>query len=104
MSATVEFAAAADVELVVGGQRIVLPAGQSWSTTVTAATQVDVPDLLSVRLSPGDTARDAQAKCAAAQHELADALAAAKVADLVAARHADQRRRDRTGRSRVVNR
>ncbi|TDH51707.1 DUF2813 domain-containing protein [Mycobacterium eburneum] len=94
MSATVEFAAAADVELVVGGQRIVLPAGQSWSTTVTAATQVDVPDLLSVRLSPGDTARDAQAKCAAAQHELADALAAAKVADLVAARHADQRRRD----------
>ncbi|MEZ0366268.1 AAA family ATPase [Mycobacterium sp. pUA109] len=98
ISATVEVTAAADLELVVGDQRVSLPAGQSWSTTATAATEVAVPDLLTVRVRPGDTARDAEAKCAAAQQELGAALQAAGVADLAAARSADQRRRELHGR------
>ncbi|MEB3033851.1 AAA family ATPase [[Mycobacterium] nativiensis] len=98
ISASLEFIAAADVELVIDGERTLLPTGQSWSTTVTDGTQVDLPGLLSVRVMPGDSARAASAKSAAAQDELADALAAAKAADLAEARGADQRRRELQGR------
>ena len=35
VSATVEFVAATDIELVIGDQRVSLPAGQSWSTSRT---------------------------------------------------------------------
>lgn len=94
MSATVEFVAAADIELVIADQRVTLPAGQSWSTTAGAATEVEVPGILTARFTPGRTALDVQAECAAAQDDLAATLAAAQVADVVAARHADQRRRE----------
>ncbi|OMC19849.1 ATP-binding protein [Mycobacterium sp. SP-6446] len=94
ISAAVEFTAVADLELAVGDQRITLPAGQTWSTTATGPTEVDIPGVLTARITPGATALDVQAKHAAAQQELAAALAAAGVADLTAARRADQRRRE----------
>jgi AAA ATPase domain len=94
ISAAVELTAAADIELGVGDQRVSVPAGQSWSTTVTGATEVEVVGVVTARVTPGATALDVQAKHVAAQQELAAALTAANVADLAAARRVDQRRRE----------
>jgi hypothetical protein len=94
ISAAVQFTAAADIELVVGAQRVSLAAGQSWSITATGPTEVEVPGVLTTHVTPGATALDVQAKHAAAQQELAATLAAADVADLHAARSAEQRRRE----------
>ena len=52
ISAAVEFTAAADIELAVGDQRVSLPAGQSWSTTATGPTEVEVPGVLTARSPP----------------------------------------------------
>ena len=94
VSATVEFVAARDIELVIGGQRVSLPAGQTWSTLANAKTEVEVPGIVTARVTPGMSALDVQAQYAAAQQDLAAGLAAAQVADLAAARNTDQRRRD----------
>jgi AAA ATPase-like protein len=94
ISATVEFVAVTDIELAVGGQRVPLPAGQSWSTTTGAATEVEVPGVLTARFTPGVTALDIQTEHAAVHDDLAAALAAAQVADVAAARRSDQRRRE----------
>ncbi|SPM41483.1 DNA repair exonuclease SbcCD ATPase subunit, partial [Mycobacterium numidiamassiliense] len=94
ISAAVEFTAAADIELAVGAQHVSLPAGHRWSTTVTGTTEVEVPGILTARITPGAAALDVQAKHAAAQEELSSALAAGGVTDLAAARSEDQRRRD----------
>lgn len=93
-SAAIEFTAAADIHLLVGGERISLAAGQSWSITATGSTVVEVADVLTARVTPGATTLDIHAKHAAAQHDMAAALAAGGVADLAAARSADQRRRE----------
>jgi hypothetical protein len=97
VSATVEFVAAADIELVIGDQRVSLPAGQSWSSVATTATEVEIPGVVTARVTPGTSALDIQAQYAAAQEKLAAALTAAQVADLTAARQADQRRRELQG-------
>jgi hypothetical protein len=97
VSATVEFVAAADIELVIGDQRVSLPAGHTWSTTTGGATEVEVPGVLTARFTPGATALDIQAEHAAAQQDLAAALATAQVADVAAARLTDQRRRELVG-------
>ncbi|CDO89994.1 hypothetical protein AWC29_04215 [Mycobacterium triplex] len=94
ISAAVEFTATADIELAVGEQRVSLSAGQTWSTTATGTTEVEVPGVLTARITPGSTALDVQAKFAAAQQELAAALAIGRVDDLAAARSADQHRRE----------
>jgi chromosome segregation ATPase len=94
LSATVEFIASADIELEAGGQRIPLSAGRSWSTTATGPIEVVVSGVVTARFSPGATARDIEAEYAAAQSEFVAALEAGQVADLAAARHADQRRRE----------
>ncbi len=94
VSATVEFTAVTDIELARGGQRVSLPAGQSWSTTCSGLTEVEVPGVLNARFTPGVTAHDAQAELTAAQQELAAALTAGQVADLEAARSTEQRRRE----------
>ncbi len=94
VSATVEFVAATDIELVVGDQRVSLPAGQSWSTIAGGATEVEVPGVLTARFTPGTTVLDIQTEYAAAQQNMATALAAAQVADVAAARSTDQRRRE----------
>lgn len=93
-SAAIEFTAAADIHLVVGGERISLSAGQSWSITAAGSTSVEVPDVLTARVTPGATTLDIHAKHDAAQQEMAAALTAGEVADLAAARSADQRRRE----------
>ena len=94
ISAAVELTAATDIELVVGDQRVSVPAGQTWSTTVTGATEVEVVGVVTALVTPGATALDVQAKHVAARQELTAALTAADVADLAAARRADQRRRE----------
>ena len=94
VSATVEFVAAADIELVIGDQRVSVPAGQSWSTVANTATAVEIPGIVTARVTPGASALDIQAQYTAAQEKSAAVLAAAQVADLVAARQVDQRRRE----------
>ncbi|WP_068178099.1 ATP-binding protein [Mycobacterium sp. UM_CSW] len=96
-SAAVEFTAIADIEVATGDQRVSLPAGESWSITATGPTTVEVPGVLTARVTPGATTLDVQAKFAAAQDEFAKALQAADVADLASARSADQRRRELQG-------
>lgn len=97
ISATLELTAAADIELTIGGAHTALPAGQSWSGTVTDALEVGLPGVLTVRVRPGDSAREAGAAHDAARTELAEALAAAGVAEPEQARQADQRRRELEG-------
>lgn len=93
-SAAIELTAAADIQLIVGGQQVSLPAGQSWSATAAGPTEVKVSGVLTARVTPGATTLDVHAQHAAAQEELVVALAAGQVADLAAARSADQRRRE----------
>ena len=97
ISATVEFTAAADIELTSAGKQMALLAGDSWSTTVTVPTEVEVAGVLTARITPGATALDAQAGHAAARQRLSDLLTAAGVAGVAAARGIDQRRREMIG-------
>jgi AAA ATPase domain len=102
-SATVEFVAATDIELVIGQQRLSLSAGQSWSATAGSTTEVEVPGILTARFTPGTSALDIQSEYAAVQENLVAALAAARVADLAEARHTDQRRRElQSGRDQLT--
>jgi hypothetical protein len=94
VSATVEFIAATDIELVIGDQRVSLRAGETWSTLANAATEVEVPGILTARVTPGMSALEIQTQYTAAQQNLAAALETAQVADLAAARSTDQRRRE----------
>jgi hypothetical protein len=94
VSATIEFVAATDIELVIGDQRVTLPAGESWSTLANATTEVEVPGILTARVTPGMSALEIQTQYTAAQQDLAAGLATAQVADLAAARSTDQRRRE----------
>ncbi|OBI07498.1 AAA family ATPase [Mycobacterium scrofulaceum] len=96
-SAAVELTATADIELSIGGELIALSEGQTWSITATGPTAVQVPGVLTARITPGATTLDVQAKHAAAQEELAAALAEARAEDLAAARIAEQRRRELQG-------
>ncbi|MGC1151159.1 AAA family ATPase [Mycobacterium sp.] len=103
VSATVEFVAATDIELVIGDQRVSLPSGQSWSTVANVATEVEVPGVVTARVTPGASALDVQAHYAAAQEMLAAALSAAQVDDPAVARLTDQRRRElQSGRDRLT--
>ncbi|MGV0853382.1 AAA family ATPase [Mycolicibacterium phlei] len=94
VSAHVELVASADVEVRVGGETVTLAAGQGWSTTVSADTDIEVADLLTARLVPGAPASETQAKLDAAQADLVVALQAAGVADVEEARALDRRRQD----------
>jgi len=94
VSATVEFVAATDIELVIGDERVSLVAGETWSSVANATTEVEIPGIVTARVTPGMSALDIQAQYDAAQQNLAAGLAAAQVADLAAARTTDQRRRE----------
>ncbi|HXO80118.1 MAG TPA: AAA family ATPase, partial [Mycobacterium sp.] len=94
VSATVEFVAATDIELVIGDERVSLVAGETWSSVANATTEVEIPGIVNARVTPGMSALDIQAQYNAAQQNLAAGLAAAQVADLAAARTTDQRRRE----------
>jgi hypothetical protein len=91
-SARVELAAAADVEVRVAGEVVELSAGQSWSTSATGPTDVELPALLTVRVRPGEPAADTQAVLDAARAHLAAQLERVGVADVEAARVLDARR------------
>lgn len=93
-SARIEVVAAADVELRIAGETVALAAGQTWSSNAAAATEIDVPGLLTALVTPGAPATDTQAKLDAAQRVLAQALAKAQMGDVPTARAAHQRRRD----------
>jgi len=97
-SAAVEFTAVADLDLDASGQRVSLAAGQTWSTTATGPAQVEVPGVLTVRVTPGAGTLDVQARHAAAHKDLAEALLAAGVADAANARAAAELRRDLSSR------
>ena len=96
-AATVEFTAAADLELTVGDQTITLSAGQRWAPASSSPTTVELPGVVSVRIDPGVTTSGAQVKLEAAQRVLAEALGQGGAADLDAARIIDRRRRELTG-------
>ena len=59
---TVEFTAATDLELTVGEQTIRLSAGERWAPTSSSSTTVELPGLMSVRIDPGVTTSNVQAK------------------------------------------
>ncbi len=91
---TVAFTAESDVELFVGDQRVTLAAGQTHSLTVAEATAIGLPGVGTFAITPGATAAGTQAKLAAAQRLLAEALAGPGVADVDVARRLDQTRRE----------
>ncbi|WP_319437659.1 AAA family ATPase [Mycobacterium sp. RTGN5] len=95
-AATVEFTATVDLELTVGEQTIALAAGQRWMPESSSPTTVELPGVLGVRIDPGATTSNAQAKLDAAQLILAEALQQGGAADLAGARLIEQRRRDLT--------
>jgi len=91
---TVEFTAAADIELIVGGERVTMAVGQRWSPQTSAPSTVELPGLLSVRIDPAATTSDAQTKLDTARRVRDEALAQAGVADIEAARAAGRHRRE----------
>jgi hypothetical protein len=93
-SAVVEFTAETDIELLVGARSMRLAAGQTYSLTAAEAVAVQLPGVLTARLTPGVTAADSQAKLAAAQQHLHDARTVGAVASVDDARAVDQRRRE----------
>ncbi len=74
-SAHLELQAVADVEIRLGDATVALAAGQTWSTSLSAETDIEIPAVLTARLTPGTSAAQTQAKLDAAQQLLADALA-----------------------------
>lgn len=92
MSAHLELTAVADVEVHVDGAPIALRTGDTWSATVSADTDIEVPGLLTARLVAGMPASEMQAKLESAQQVLATALSSAGVDDVTSARTLDQRR------------
>lgn len=97
-STVVEITAEADLQLLVDGEPVVLPAGQVHSLTVAEATALRVPGLLAARVAAGVTAADTHAKLTAAQQHLQTLLVAGGVAGVDDARLVDQRRRELAGR------
>lgn len=91
---TVEFSAHTDIELALDGEPMTLGPGQEWTLTAAEPAQVVLPGVLTVRVTPGATALDVQAKLAAVQQNLTELLAAAGVVDIEQARAVDERRRE----------
>jgi hypothetical protein len=94
VSAQLEITAIADVALRVDGEPVILDADVSWSSGVSAPTEIELPGVLIARVVPGTPASDMQAKLQAAQDVLAVALTRVGVDDINAARVLDQRRRE----------
>jgi hypothetical protein len=93
---TVEFTAATDLELTVGGQTIRLSAGERWVPASSALTTVELPGLLSVRIDPGATTSGVQEKLDAAQRLLAESLRQGGADDIDQARAIERHRRELT--------
>jgi hypothetical protein len=93
-SARIELTALADVDVCVRGDRLALSAGETYADGIATAADIEVPDVLRVRVIPGAPASDTHATLEAAQNHLTGMLEAAGVADVAHARAAAQRRRD----------
>ncbi|KRE29520.1 hypothetical protein ASG82_26090 [Mycobacterium sp. Soil538] len=93
-SARIEMTAANDVDVAVDGEAVTLQPGQSWSASVTGATELDIPGVLTVRVVAGATASSTQAALDRATETLGAALREAGVPDLDAARALDARRQE----------
>ncbi len=87
----VRFTAESGVDLLIGGRRITLAAGQSHTVTVADDTEIALPGVGSLSVVPGD---DTHARLVAARRQLAEALAGPGVADLAEARQLDATRRE----------
>lgn len=85
-TATVEFTAAADIQLLVDGEAIRLAAGQKWTPQSATPATVELPGLLSMRIDPGVNTSELQAQLVAAQEHVTEMLARVGVADVAAAR------------------
>lgn len=95
-SARVEVVAVADVAVRIAGQSVALERGATKSFAVAAATDVEVPGLLTVRVVPGEPAADSQAILEAARELLATLLDGVGLRDVAAARALHERRRELT--------
>lgn len=93
-SARIELVAAGDVAVRVAGSDVPLQAGSSWSTSIGASTDVELPGLLTVRVLPGTPAAESGAAFDAARHALNALLQPLELADVDAARAMDSRRRE----------
>jgi hypothetical protein len=91
-SAHLELIATAEVELSVDGSAMTLRAGDTWSAGVTAATGVEIPGVLSLRVVPAASATATQASLDTATATLTDALRQIGAADIEAARTLDRHR------------
>lgn len=87
----VRFTAESGVELLIGGRRITLAAGQSHTVTVADDTEIALPGIGSLSVVPGD---DTHARLVVARRNLAEALAGPGVADVEEARRLDATRRE----------
>lgn len=90
----VELSAGEDVEITLAGEQITLPAGQSRTLTVAAATEIALPGSVTARIVPPATAADTHSELVAARERLQALLAAAGVHDLAGAKALDERRRE----------
>ncbi len=93
-SAHIEIVAATDIDLLVAGETVTLPAGGVWTAHATTVTEIDVPGVLSARVVPGAPAADTQVALDAAKQILGQLLSAARSEDVAGARALDQRRRE----------
>ncbi len=94
MSARIELVAVSDLEILLDGETVALEGGVTWSANASAATQIELPGVLTARVVPGTPASETQAKLDAAQEVLAAALGKADVDDVAAARVLDHQRRE----------
>lgn len=97
-AASISFIATAGLELTVDDQPRNLSAGETWTLPASAPVTVDVPGVLCVRVDPGASAVDLRSQLDVAREEHAAALSRAAVADIAAAREADEQRRALIGR------
>jgi hypothetical protein len=93
-SAHIELVALADVRLRVGDEAVDLAAGQDWSGSVGAPTDIELPGLLRARVVPGADALDTHATLVAAEEALCEVLRRAGADSIDGARDLDARRRE----------
>ncbi len=101
-SARIEVVAAADLDVTVDGTPVPMTAGHTWTSTVSGATGIDVPGVLSVRVIAGATAAGTQAVLDRAEDLLAAALRDVDVPDLETARALGIRRQELLASSKQI--
>ncbi|MEH3138657.1 MAG: AAA family ATPase [Mycobacterium kyogaense] len=101
-SAHIELVAAADVDVAIDGTSVPLTAGQTWTTSVSGATGIDLPGVLSVRVIAGATAAGHRAALDRAEEALAATLREVGAPDLETARALGTRRQELVASSKQI--